>query len=177
MHITPPTGVDPSILPVFSGFVQVESPTETFHVTYLGVAAALKNAQVVDTTDTFFGVNIPVITDPAGDFFTNATNFTFVGDNIPELLMRLDFGTPLLLVDLVDPKEKIATTLNQREAQSSFSAIKTIGNLVELDFLSRNSDQNVSNCVEHLARGTFIQYTVTGRYRFQLVRAGPADVR
>ena len=66
VYITPPTGVDPSILPVLSGFVQVESPTKTFHVTYLGVAAALKNAQVVDTTDTFFGVNIPVITDPAG---------------------------------------------------------------------------------------------------------------
>ena len=51
VHITPPTGVDPSVLPVFSGFIQVESATETLHVTYLGVAASLKNAVTVDTTD------------------------------------------------------------------------------------------------------------------------------
>lgn len=148
-HITPPTGVDPSILPVFSGFIQVESATETFHVTYLGVGAALKDAQVVDDTATFFGVNIPIITDPAGDFITNATNFTFVGEDIPELLMRLDFGTPKLLLDLVDPNEKITTTLNQkRDALASpggtFSQVKTLGNLAELDFQPRNTDMNVS---------------------------------
>lgn len=131
-------------MPVFSGFIQVESATETFHVTYLGVAAALNDAQVVDDTDVFFGVNIPVLTDTAGDFLLNATNFTFVGDDVPELLMRLDFGTPLMLIDLVDPKETITTTLNQRDSQSSFSSIKTIGNLAEFDFQPRNTDVDVS---------------------------------
>ncbi|KIP04605.1 hypothetical protein PHLGIDRAFT_492880 [Phlebiopsis gigantea 11061_1 CR5-6] len=141
-HITPPAGVDPSVLPVFSGFIQVESATETLHVTYLGVAASLKNAETVDTTDVFFGVPLPVITDLAGNFFTDPHNFTFEGNDVPQLLMRLDFGTPLLLVDLVDPKEKIATTLNKRDTQSSFSAIKTLGNIVEFDFIPRNSDED-----------------------------------
>ncbi|GJE92713.1 subtilisin-like protease [Phanerochaete sordida] len=151
-HITAPTGVDPSLLPVFSGFIQVESATETFHVTYLGVASALKDAQVVDDTDAFFGVNLPVLTDPAGDFLTNATNFTFVGEDVPSLLMRLAFGTAQLRADLVDPSEKIATTLNKRGAPEELSfpsaaagsaaAIKTVGSLFELDFQPRNTDEN-----------------------------------
>lgn len=147
-HITPPSGVDPSVLPVFSGFIQITSPSDTFHVTYLGLAASLKNAQVVDTTNSFFGVNLPVITNPAGDFITNATNFTFVGQDFPELLMRLDFGTAILKVDLVDPNIKITTTLNQRDTAASpkggsASQVKTIGPLLEADFQPRNSDEDV----------------------------------
>ena len=149
-HITPPSSIDPSILPVFSGFVQVESATETFHVTYLGVGAALKDAQVVDNTNTFLGVDLPVLTDPAGTFFTNATNFTFVGDDVPQLLVRLDFGTPLLRADLVDPNEKIPTTLNKRSGMSfpqditsgTFAQIKTVGTIFELDFQPRNTDMD-----------------------------------
>lgn len=144
-HITPPSGVDPSVLPVFSGFIQVESATETLHVTYLGVAAALKDARVVDDTDVFFGVDLPVLTDPAGDFLTNATNFTFVGTDVPQLLMRLAFGTPLLRADLVDPAEKIATTLNKRADAAkggSAAAIKTLGSLFEFDFQPRNTDED-----------------------------------
>ena len=149
-HITPPSDIDPSILPVFSGFIQIESATETFHVTYLGLGASLKDAQVVDNTDTFFGVDLPVLTNPAGTFLTNATNFTFVDEDVPQLLMRLDFGTPLLRVDLVDPNEKIATTLNKRGTSSflqdgksgTFAQIKTVGTLFELDYQPRNTGAN-----------------------------------
>ena len=139
------------MLPVFSGFIQITSATETFHVTYLGVASALKDIPLVDTSNVFFGVDLPVITDPAGDFITNATNFTFVGQDVPGLLMRLNFGTPLLTIDLVDANENIPTTLNKRDslgfpqpAAGSFGAIKTLGNLAEVTFLFRNTDENVS---------------------------------
>lgn len=150
--ITPPRGVDPAVLPVFSGFIQLANGNERLHVTYLGVAAALRNAAVVDTTDAFFGTPLPVITNPAGDFLTNNTNFTFVGEDFPELLMRLDFGTPMLRADLVDPTEKITTTLNQkrglftfphRPSGGTFAQVKTLGSLFEFDFLSRNSDVDV----------------------------------
>ncbi|KAI0684940.1 subtilisin-like protease [Cytidiella melzeri] len=147
-HITPPTGLDPAVLPVYSGFIQVADANETFHVTYLGLAASLKNAQVVDTSNTFFGVNLPVITNPQGNFITAPTNFTFVGEDFPEILLRLDFGTPKLLIDLVDPAENIPTTLNQPSSGPSSSqaaassTVKTIGNLFEEDFLPRNSDQD-----------------------------------
>ncbi|THG94885.1 hypothetical protein EW026_g6671 [Hermanssonia centrifuga] len=149
-HITAPTGLDPSILPIFSGFVQIANANESYHVTYLGVAASLKDAQVVDTTDTFFGFDLPALVDPIGDVFTGPANFTFNDTNFPELLMRLDFGTPLLLADLVDPNIKITTTLNRRNGLAfpqaspggTFSQIKTLGSLFEFDFMSRNSDQD-----------------------------------
>ncbi|KAI0088133.1 subtilisin-like protease [Irpex rosettiformis] len=146
--ITPPTGLDPAQLPVFSGFFQVANANESFHVTYLGLAASLKDAQVVDSSNTFFGVNLPVITNPQGDFITQPTTFTFVGQDFPELLMRLDFGTPKLLLDLVDPNENIPTTLNQpstskdQASGNSTTPIKTIGSLFEADFLPRNTDQD-----------------------------------
>lgn len=159
-HITPPTGIDPSILPVFSGFIQIANPTESFHVTYLGVGAALKDAQVVDTTDVFFGVDLPALVDGEGNFLSGPQNFTFVGDDEPSLIVRLDFGTPILRVDLVDPNIKLATTLNQRSMFTfpqavkggSFSQVKTIGSLIELDFIPRNSDQNV--CRDFLLHNT-----------------------
>jgi hypothetical protein len=147
-HITPPTGLDPAILPVYSGFIQVASGNDTFHVSYLGVAASLKNASIVDTSDRFFGVNLPVLTDPQGDFITGPQNFTFVGEDVPELLMRLNFGTPKLLLDLVDATSNISTTLNDKHGSSSSKAapgkIPIIGNLLEADFLPRNTDEDVS---------------------------------
>ncbi|KAF7797605.1 hypothetical protein EIP86_008805 [Pleurotus ostreatoroseus] len=149
-HITPPSGVDPSILPVFSGFIQIANPTESFHVTYLGVGAALRNAQVVDNTDVFFGFNLPALIDSAGNPITGPQNFTFVGDDVPTLLMRLDFGTPMLRADLVDSSIQLKTTLNQRSTLTfpqdvkggTFAQVPTLGSLFEFDFLPRNTDQN-----------------------------------
>lgn len=151
-HITPPTGVDPSLLPVFSGFIQVANPTESFHVTYLGLGAALRDAQVVDDTDVFFGFPIPALIDSAGNPIAGPQNFTFVGDDVPTLLMRLDFGTPILRADLVDVNIQLKTTLNQRstltfpqEAKGgTFAQVPTLGSLFEFDFLPRSTDQDVS---------------------------------
>lgn len=156
VKITPPAGVDPTILPVFSGFIQVANPTESFHVTYLGLAASLKNTPVVDTTTTFFGVPIPIIVDGAGNFVTEDRDFTFVGADVPTILTRLDFGTRIFRADLVDKNLKLQTTLNQRGLFSfpqrpggSFARVKTIGPLFEFDFIPRNSDANVS-CTSRL---------------------------
>ena len=153
--IKPPTGVDPKVLPVYSGFIQVANPTESYHVTYLGLASSLKDARVVDNTDAFFGVNLPVIVDGAGNFVQGPRNFTFVGADVPTLVTRLDFGTPVFRADLVDPNIKLTTTLNQRgfgggffsfphKPGGTFSKVKTIGPLFEFDFVPRNTDVDVS---------------------------------
>ncbi|KAH8107723.1 subtilisin-like protease [Cristinia sonorae] len=157
-HFTAPKGVDASVLPIFSGFIDITSADEIFHVSYVGVAASLKNAKVVDTTDTFFGTNLPALGAPDGTFISGPSNFTFVGADIPTLVMRLDFGTPKLRVDLVGPNIKIKTTLNQRDISpvlerslftfpndakgGSFAQVKTLGPLFEFDFIPRNSDVN-----------------------------------
>ncbi|KAI0745166.1 subtilisin-like protease [Earliella scabrosa] len=165
--ITPPKGLDAKQLPVFSGFLEIANGAESYHVTYLGAAAALKDVAVVDNTDIFFGVNLPALVDGQGFFFTDPTNFTFVGDDFPQLVSRLNFGTAKFRVDLVDPAIKLATTLNTREAEAeaegthvfersifgfpifsfphgpkggSFAKVKTLGALFEADFQPRNSE-------------------------------------
>lgn len=85
---TPPRGVDSSRYPVYSGFIQVAGPGENYHVTYLGLAASLKNKQVVDNTDTFFGEKIPAILDSAGEVQVNPTNYTFAGGDFPTFVFR-----------------------------------------------------------------------------------------
>ncbi|KAI0358577.1 subtilisin-like protease [Trametes cingulata] len=159
-HITPPTGLDPTTFPVFSGFIEIANAEESFQVTYLGLAGALKDVQVVDDTDVFFGVNLPVLTDAAGNFLTGPTNFTFVGDDAPTVLMRLAFGSPKVLFDLVDPNINITTTLNKRSdsevpvadrsifsfpnaaKSGTFAQVHTLGSLFEADFQPRNSDED-----------------------------------
>ncbi|CAL1706297.1 unnamed protein product [Somion occarium] len=152
-HFTPPAGVNSSLLPIYSGFIDISNANETFHVSYLGVAASLKDVPVVDTSDFFFGVNLPALGDSDGNFVLDPRNFTFVGDDFPTLVMRLDFGTPLLLVDLVDQDIQLKTSLNKRDREplitfpstaksGTFAQVKTLGPLLEFDFVPRNSDVN-----------------------------------
>lgn len=51
--ILPPTGVDPKVFPVYSGFIRIarKDGLETVNVPYLGVAAKMKDMKVIDTTD------------------------------------------------------------------------------------------------------------------------------
>lgn len=84
----PPKHVDASTFPLYSGFVKVTSGSESLQVTYIGLAASLKDKQVVDNTDFFFGVDLPLVLDSAGNIQDGATNYTFVGDDFPTLLLR-----------------------------------------------------------------------------------------
>lgn len=88
VNIAAPAGVDASTYPVFSGFIQIASATESLQVTYMGLAASLKDKQVVDNTDGYFGVRTPALLDGAGDVQANTTNYTFVGTDYPTLLFR-----------------------------------------------------------------------------------------
>jgi hypothetical protein len=66
----------------------VTSGSEDFHVSYIGLAASLKDKQVVDNTDVFFGIPLPALLDSQGDVQTGPTNYTFVGEDFPALLFR-----------------------------------------------------------------------------------------
>lgn len=199
-HITPPTGLDPTTFPVFSGFIEIANAQESYQVSYLGLAGSLKDVQVVDDTDVFFGVNLPVLTDAAGNFITNATNFTFVGDDAPGILMRLAFGSPKVLFDLVDPNIKITTTLNKREEEAreasvpvaarsvfsfpnaaksgTFAQVHTLGSLFEADFQPRNSDVDVSaHKPPYFVCCLLIRITRTGRHGIQSANDPVAAIR
>lgn len=181
---TPPKGVDSSRYPVYSGFIKVEGPGENYHVTYVGLSASLKQKQVVDNTDTFFGEKIPTVLNAAGDSQVNPTNYTFAGKDYPSFLYRLAFGSPLVRLDLVEPDIKVATTLNSRglgdghwftfpfpiKGSSSFAKVKTVGPLAEVGFHTRhneNPDDNGYSVIAFdspkFANGSTIN---NGAYRF-----------
>ncbi|KAF4599319.1 hypothetical protein EYR40_006411 [Pleurotus pulmonarius] len=159
-RFTPPAAADPSTFPVFSGFIQIQSGTEQVQVSYLGLKASLKDKQVVDNTDFFFGVPTPVITDANGDIQTAPHNYTFLASDFPTLIFRLAFGSPKVVVDLVSPTINFKPTLNTRALgdthgsffsfphrvkTGSFAQVPTIGTVFELDFTTRNNDDPNDN--------------------------------
>ena len=165
---TPPSSSDvsPALLPVISGFIEItgtdKGASESFHVTYLGVAAKLRDANVVDMTDKFFGVNIPALGDSDGNFIFDARNFTFIAGDFPTLVMRLNFGTPLLRVDLVTPTVKLnsrdvvgreSLVLPDESDPQTYGKKKIVGNLLGFAFLPRNSDQDVCDFLINWVRG------------------------
>jgi hypothetical protein len=102
VSFTPPTFTNRTI-PVYSGWIEVtgKETGETLSVTYLGIAANLKESKVIDNTDFLTGQTIPALLDGAGNITTQETSFNFQNGNFPSILYRLVFGTPTLLFDLV----------------------------------------------------------------------------
>ncbi|KAK7053167.1 hypothetical protein VNI00_003786 [Paramarasmius palmivorus] len=102
--ITPPSGLDATTFPVYSGFVEISADGESHHVSYIGLAASLIDKRVIDDTDFFFGVTIPAVLDSIGDVQSGPTNYTFdlSTNDYPTFLYRLVFGTTIFRADLVD---------------------------------------------------------------------------
>ncbi|KAF7321903.1 Subtilisin-like protease [Mycena kentingensis (nom. inval.)] len=145
---TPPLGSDPITLPVYGGYINVVSGTESVRVSYLGVASSLKDQPVLDNTDFVFGVTLPVVLDATGNVQEQATNYTFIGDDAPLVIWRQLFGTPALRLDLVDAATTFKPTLSSRDApvfsfghkpaKGTFAQVPTVGLLLEVDWLTRN---------------------------------------
>ncbi|KAF8149475.1 pyrolysin [Crassisporium funariophilum] len=187
-RFTPPTGLDASTYPVYSGFIEVTAGAESTHVSYLGLVGNLKDKQIVDNTDIFFGLPIPAVLNAVGEPQTGPVNYTFAGGDNPSLLWRLVFGTPALRVDLVDAAFNMTTTLNKRGLDlpfftfphankgGSFAQVKTIGPLVSLDYIPRHDEDTSENgdpySVFNLQTPTFANGTIirNGAYRI-LIRA------
>ncbi|KAI0786658.1 pyrolysin [Abortiporus biennis] len=166
-NFTIPPGIDQRVLPIFSGFIEItntdNTTAESYHVSYIGAGAPLKNVQIVDNTDTFFGVNLPALGAPDGTFISGPSNFTFVGNDIPYLISRLDFGSPEFRLDLVDSNVTLTPTIptkrgvdgrrvferetftfpkDSKSKGGSFAQVQTLGSLFEYNFVPRNSDVN-----------------------------------
>lgn len=91
VSFTLPSSIPESRLPVYSGFIEVTgaSVSDTYHVSYIGSKGSLKNVEVIDDTDYFFGVPTPVILDNTGDIQSAPTNYTFKDGDFPGILFRL----------------------------------------------------------------------------------------
>ncbi|CAE6415692.1 unnamed protein product [Rhizoctonia solani] len=115
VSIKPPTGLDATTYPVYSGYIKaIGSDNSTLQSTYIGVAAKLKEAKILDNTEDYFGVKLPLVTDSEGNPIppTGSATYTLNGADTPLVLYRLVQGVPLLRVDLIDSKTNVTT--NQR---------------------------------------------------------------
>ncbi|KAF9526570.1 pyrolysin [Crepidotus variabilis] len=149
--------------PLYSGFIEVTgtSVSDTYHVSYIGLKGNLKNLEVLDNTNYFFGdTALPVLLDGVGDVQAKPTNYTFVGDDYPSLLFRLLFGSPAIRIDLVDPSVNFTATVPsnqpgrrdtpddpvnvfsfpQDREGGSFASVKIIGTLAEYTYVTRNDE-------------------------------------
>ncbi|KAG8748214.1 hypothetical protein FRC11_012063 [Ceratobasidium sp. 423] len=81
----------------------------------MGLAAKLKDAKVVDNTDAYFGVKLPLIIDGAGNPVPEggSATYTMNGSDTPLVVYRLVMGTPLLRMDLIDSKTQVPTNLRR----------------------------------------------------------------
>ncbi|KAG9012621.1 hypothetical protein FRB90_006564 [Tulasnella sp. 427] len=114
---TPPSGLDPSTFPVYSGQIQISNGKETVSSSYMGLAANMKDMPVIDNTAFYFGVTLPFVLDNAGVVQSSTTTktYTFVGNDYPLLFYRLASGSASVHVDLVDAKINFTSTLNKRD--------------------------------------------------------------
>ncbi|KAL7416629.1 peptidase S8/S53 domain-containing protein [Mrakia frigida] len=104
LTFVPPTGLDASNVPVYSGFVSVESAdqSEVYSVPYLGVAASMKNDfPILDTSNEYFGVVTPALLTYAEDFVDGPVTFTFTATDQPSLIYRLSGGSAKVIATLV----------------------------------------------------------------------------
>ena len=82
--------MDASLYPVYSGAIEITSSgSDVTHVSYLGLAASLKDKQVVDNTDTYYGFKLPAVLYGAQAVQTAPKNYTFANGDSPSLLWRL----------------------------------------------------------------------------------------
>ncbi|KAF9258179.1 subtilisin-like protein [Marasmius fiardii PR-910] len=175
---TPPKGLDPTTLPVYSGFIQVEAEGEgemgLFHVSYLGVVGTLFDQQVLDNTNQLFGgLNLPaIIADETsnGNYTVQVKENTYEfkgNEKFPRLFYRLAFGSPKVDVDLVSP------SLNLENLPSP---VPVIGHLSNRTFVTRHKMAKEVNTgfasilLNNNATFSNLTYVPSGTYKV-LIRA------
>jgi hypothetical protein len=112
----PPTGLNPSNFPVYSGYIQATgSDNSILRSTYMGVAAKMKDMKVLDNTATYLGFKLPFLLDanknpiPEGGSVT----YTMNGTDVPSVVFRLVASPQLLRLSLIDIKTNVTTLANQ----------------------------------------------------------------
>ena len=133
--ITPPSGIDASRLPVYSGFIVIDSAGETQHVTYLGLASNIKEKQILDPApEAEPGLTLPLAYMGFGDPVTEPFNFTFADDfSFPLIRYRMAFGSPRLRWDLVNP------SVQESDLESGpFTSVPVVGTIVDFGHETRD---------------------------------------
>ncbi|KAG8749347.1 hypothetical protein FRC14_001488 [Serendipita sp. 396] len=135
--VEPPSGLDPKSFPIYSGWITATgSNGEVVSVPYMGLAASVKDMNVLDRSDYYFGIPLPALLDAKEDPQTDLQNYTFANDNNPTLLWRQAAGTAVQRIDLADAASNVTFT---KRSPGSFAAVPILGNLQEKAYVPRNS--------------------------------------
>ncbi|KZV95486.1 subtilisin-like protease [Exidia glandulosa HHB12029] len=133
--IRPPDSLDPRRLPILSGFIQVASADEMLHVSYLGLGASLRDAQIIDPTSL-------QLLDAAKKEHDGSEVYTLRDGDAPTVKFKLAMGTQSLRVDLVASSVDV-WHIQQivLHGKDTFAAVPTVGPIVDATFVSRNWDE------------------------------------
>lgn len=121
-RITPPTGLDAAQFPVYSGWIQVSGGNNKVNVPYLGVAAAMKNMPVIDSTNFFFGMPTPFIMDGSRNVQSGPRTYTFQNGDFPTAFFRQTAGSPVVTLDLVGANAQLGFTPNYNTKRDALAA-------------------------------------------------------
>jgi len=177
VKFTPPASIDAQTYPVLSGYIQVEGGSETLKVSYVGIAASLKDISVLDGSAAFFGTRTPLLLNSTGGEQAPGTEYTLVSGNAQTVRFRLAFGTPRLVVDLVskDLHTKViiqpsTSFITAREDATAFDSIPIVGRLNEDHYLARSSSNPETGFIDVPMPSTFSNGTsiTPGEYRILL---------
>ncbi|KAG9048749.1 hypothetical protein FS837_012112 [Tulasnella sp. UAMH 9824] len=171
VHIKPPTGLDPKSFPVYSGFVRIASMKDNLKVSYLGVAASMKDMKVIDRSPNYFDAKIPAILGKDGNIQEGPATYTLQGDDYPAVLWRFTAGTRIYHIDLVKPDYTLKST--KTSSPDSFAKVPIVGKIAKGELVSRNSIGDVTEGgynVVALNPATFTNGTAipNGSYKFLL---------
>ena len=197
IQITSPRA-DASVIPVYTGYIQVTSDAgEVLAVTYMGIAAKLRDATILDNTDEMFGFKLPALLDAAGNSTTSVQTYDFKGQNYPTILFRLAMGSRKLAFDLVSEATSVTGTVSKRSVEErrgllgdvwnwfqnwlnggsssggTYAQIKTVGALASYEYSPRHTQSNevdVGYSTFAIVNGTFANHTAipNGRYKVLL---------
>lgn len=160
-----PSGLDPKTYPIYSGFITITgSNGEILSIPYQGVASKMKDMKIIDTSNTTFGINLPVIIDKNMVPHTEDKNWTFSGTDFPFLLYRRAAGTRSLVIDLVDKDTNIPDAVHtkrdlldwlfgnwfgswRKNPKNTFAQIPVIGTLDTKPYTYRHEATGVSGAM------------------------------
>ncbi|KAG8892313.1 hypothetical protein FRC01_014233 [Tulasnella sp. 417] len=120
---TPPSGLDASTFPVYSGQVVISNGKETVASSYMGLAANLKDMPIIDNTNFYFGgtLKLPFVLAGTGVVQgpTTVKTYTFNGTDYPLFYYRLASGSASVHIDLVDSNINFTATRTKRDLVDS----------------------------------------------------------
>ncbi|KAG8699412.1 hypothetical protein FRC08_005330 [Ceratobasidium sp. 394] len=181
VDIQAPTGVDPKQFPVFSGFIEAKgSDGTTLRSTYLGVAAPLRDMQIINTAQT------PIIKDKNNQAISPNATFTLNDTDFPRIEYRLTAGTPRLLLDIIHPLPEASieprrlfrfargppaqlpkrptwygfSAAKRANPEDTFAGLDIVGRIFQKEYVSRHLEfgRNVGSAsnIQQFANGTAI---------------------